>query len=40
MAGGRTESGGGTGKRRAEGPFGPGKEDAAGWDSGFAPKSY
>ena len=26
------ESGGGTGSQRSEGPFGPGKEDAATWD--------
>ncbi|WP_278320780.1 hypothetical protein [Clostridium sp. chh4-2] len=38
--GGRPESGGGAGRRRSEGPFGPGKENAAGSDSGFAPKNY
>ncbi|WP_278320753.1 hypothetical protein [Clostridium sp. chh4-2] len=38
--GGRTESGCGTGRRRAEGPSGPAEEDTAIWDSGFAPKSY
>ncbi|WP_278320778.1 hypothetical protein [Clostridium sp. chh4-2] len=36
----RTESGGGAGSQRSEGLSGPGKEDAAKWDSGFAPKSY
>ncbi|WP_180994625.1 hypothetical protein [Clostridium sp. chh4-2] len=36
----RPESGGGTGGRRSEGPSGTGKEDAATWDSGFAPKNY
>ncbi|WP_180994843.1 hypothetical protein [Clostridium sp. chh4-2] len=35
-----TESGGGAGSQRPEGLSGPGKEDAAKWDSGFAPKSY
>ncbi|WP_278320735.1 hypothetical protein [Clostridium sp. chh4-2] len=38
--GGRTEWEGGTGRRRSEGPSRPGKEDAARWDSGFAPKNY
>ncbi|WP_180994679.1 hypothetical protein [Clostridium sp. chh4-2] len=36
----RPESGCGTGRRRSEGPSGPGKEDAARSDSGFAPKNY
>ncbi|WP_278320752.1 hypothetical protein [Clostridium sp. chh4-2] len=36
----RTEWGSGTGSRRSKGLSGPGKEDAAGWDSGFAPKNY
>ncbi|WP_180994810.1 hypothetical protein [Clostridium sp. chh4-2] len=35
----RPESGGGAGRRRSEGPSGPGKEDAARSDSGFAPKN-
>ena len=32
--------GGGAGRSRSEEPSGPGKEDAAKWDSGFAPESY
>ncbi|WP_278320734.1 hypothetical protein [Clostridium sp. chh4-2] len=36
----RPESGGGTGSQRSEGLSGPGKEDAARSDSGFAPKNY
>ncbi|WP_180994759.1 hypothetical protein [Clostridium sp. chh4-2] len=36
----RPESGGGAGSQRSEGPSGPGKEDAARSDSGFAPKNY
>ncbi|WP_180994537.1 hypothetical protein [Clostridium sp. chh4-2] len=36
----RPESGFGAGRRRSEGPSGPGKEDAARSDSGFAPKNY
>ncbi|WP_180994904.1 hypothetical protein [Clostridium sp. chh4-2] len=35
----RPESGFGAGRRRSEGPSGPGKEDAARSDSGFAPKN-
>ncbi|WP_278320733.1 hypothetical protein [Clostridium sp. chh4-2] len=38
--GGRTESGYGTGSQRSAELSGPGKEDAAGGDSGFAPKNY
>ncbi|WP_278320772.1 hypothetical protein [Clostridium sp. chh4-2] len=36
----RTKRGGGAGRRRSEGLSGPGKKDAAKWDSGFAPKNY
>ena len=35
-----TERGGGTRSGRSEEVAGPDKEDAAKWDSGFAPKSY